>query len=444
MRLTLVEILGATGGGQIGGTHVGNVFSTFHTDSREVVHGGVFFALKGAEMDGHDFVPDAIARGAGMLIVERRMESVPGVGQVLVADAWDALYALARFAADRVRPIVVAITGSNGKTSTKEMVAAALGRRYNVLHTSGNLNTETGVPLTMLRLEPEHTALVLEMGLQKPGDIGRLVELAQPSIGIITNIGIVHIEFFASQDELAQSKGELVKGLPESGLAVLNADDKYFELLAGMTPAGVVGFGFAGGDYRVESYHALPEGGSTFSVRGIDVRLGLEGRHQAMNAVAALAAADFAGVPLEVGAESLAEVAVDHRLQEIKTPAGFLVVDDAYNASPESMLAAFAAMSDRPHGGRLLAVLGEMRELGGLADESHRVVGLHAAKVFDAVCVIDGERARILAEAAGAEIVPNKAEAVLWVRRNAVEGDRVLVKGSHGIRLDEVVNELTR
>jgi UDP-N-acetylmuramoyl-tripeptide--D-alanyl-D-alanine ligase len=174
------------------------------------------------------------------------------------------------------------------------------------------------------------------------------------------------------------------------------------------------------------------------------VRLQLEGRHQALNAVAALAAADFAGVPLQVGAEALSEVFVDHRLQEIKAPAGFIVVDDAYNASPESMLAAFAAVSDRPRTGRLLAVLGEMRELGGLAEESHRVVGLHAAKVFDALCVIDGERARILAEAAGAELVPNRAEAVLWVRRNAVEGDRVLVKGSHGIRLDEVVKELTR
>jgi UDP-N-acetylmuramoyl-tripeptide--D-alanyl-D-alanine ligase len=444
MRFTLLEILGATHGGQIGGTFVGNAFSTFHTDSREVVSGGVFFALKGAEMDGHEFVPDAIARGAGLLVVERRMESVPGVGQVLVPDSWDALFDLARFAADRVQPLVVAVTGSNGKTSTKEMVAAALGRRFNVLNTSGNLNTETGVPLTMLRLEPEHTALVLEMGMQRPGDIGKLVAVAQPSIGIITNIGVVHIEFFASQDELAASKGELVKGLPESGLAVLNADDKYFEQLSGMTPAGVSSFGFAKGDYRAENYRALPEGGSAFSVRGIEVRLGLEGRHQALNAAAALAAADFAGVPLEVGAESLAEVAVDHRLQEIQAPAGFVVVDDAYNASPESMLAAFAAMSDRPGGGRLLAVLGEMRELGGLAEESHRVVGLHAAKVFDAVCVIDGERARILAQAAGAEIVPNLAEAVLWVRRNAVEGDRVLVKGSRGIRLDEVVRELTR
>jgi UDP-N-acetylmuramoyl-tripeptide--D-alanyl-D-alanine ligase len=444
MRFTLLEILGATRGGQIGGTFVGNAFSTFHTDSREVVEGGVFFALKGAELDGHEFVPDAISRGAGLLVVERRMESVPGVGQVLVPDTWEALFDLARFAADRVHPLVVAVTGSNGKTSTKEMVAAALGRRFNVLNTSGNLNTETGVPLTMLRLQPEHTALVLEMGMQRPGDIGKLVAVAQPSIGIITNIGVVHIEFFASQDELAASKGELVKGLPESGLAVLNADDKYFDQLSGMTPAGVSSFGFAKGDYRAENYHALPEGGSTFSVRGVEVRLGLEGRHQALNAVAALAAAEFAGVPIEVGAESLAEVAVDHRLQEIKAPAGFVVVDDAYNASPESMLAAFSAMSDRPRSGRLLAVLGEMRELGGLAEESHRVVGLHAAKVFDAVCVIDGERARILAEAAGAEIVPNLAEAVLWVRRNAVEGDRVLVKGSHGIRLDEVVKELTR
>ncbi|MDQ6721531.1 MAG: Mur ligase domain-containing protein, partial [Candidatus Dormibacteraeota bacterium] len=141
MRVTLLEILGATGGGLVGGTLVGNVFSNFHTDSREVVEGGVFFALKGGKMDGHEFVPDAIRRGAAVVIVERKMESAPGVGQVLVADTWRALYALATFARDRVRPLVVAITGSNGKTSTKEMVAAVLGGRYNVLRTSGNLNT---------------------------------------------------------------------------------------------------------------------------------------------------------------------------------------------------------------------------------------------------------------------------------------------------------------
>src|SRR3984893_17861960 len=362
MRFTLLEILGATHGGQIGGTFVGNAFATFHTDSREVVEGGVFFALKGAEKDGHDFVLDAIDRGAAGLIVERCMESRPQVGPVLVADTWGALYALAGFARDKVRPLVVAITGSNGKTSTKEMLAAALGSRYQVLSTSGNLNTETGVPLTMLRLEPEHTALVLEMGMQRPGDIGRLVGLAQPSIGIITNIGVVHMEFFASQDELAGSQGELVKGLPESGLAVLNADDRYFDHLSGMTPSGISSFGFEAGDYRAEGYHPMPEGGSSFSVRGTEVRLAVEGRHQALNALAALAAADFAGVPLDSGAGALGQVAVDHRLQERTTPSGYVIVDDSYNASPESMLAAFAAMADRPRKGRLLAVLGEMRE----------------------------------------------------------------------------------
>jgi UDP-N-acetylmuramoyl-tripeptide--D-alanyl-D-alanine ligase len=443
MRLTLLEILGATGGGQIGGTLVGNAFSTFHTDSREVVSGGVFFALKGAEMDGHDFVPDAIERGAGVLIVERRMESVPGVGQVLVANTWDALYALAGFTRDQVRPLVVAITGSNGKTSTKEMVAAILATSRNVLSTAGNLNTETGVPLTMLGLERDHTALVLEMGIQRPGDIRRLVELAQPSIGIITNVGVVHMEFFVSQDELAKSKGELVAGLPESGLAVLNADDQYLDLLSGMTPAGVSTFGLEAGDYRAENYRPLPDGGSTFLVRGAVVHLALEGRHQALNAAAALAAGDFAGVPVESGAKALSQVAVEHRLQEVTTPAGFVVVDDAYNASPESMFAAFAAMADRPRRGRLLAVLGEMRELGTLAEESHRAVGRRASEVFDAVCVIDGANGRILAEAAAAEVVPDRAAAVAWVRKNAREGDRVLVKGSHGIHLDKVVDELT-
>jgi UDP-N-acetylmuramoyl-tripeptide--D-alanyl-D-alanine ligase len=444
MRLTLFEILRATDGGQIGGTVVANVFSNFHADSREVVEGGVFFALKGAELDGHKFVPDAIERGAALLVVDRRMESVHGVGQVVVADTWEALYALAGFVRDRVRPLVVAITGSNGKTSTKEMIAAVLGRRHTVLSTSGNLNTETGVPLTMLGLEPEHTALVVEMGLQRPGDIGRLVGLAQPSIGIVTNIGLVHMEFFASQDDLASSKGELVAGLPESGLAVLNADDRYFDLLAGMTPAGVSSFGFVAGDYRAKNYSPVPEGGSTFSVRGVDVRLAVEGRHQALNALAALAAGDFAGVPLDAGAEALSQVAIDHRLQEVVAPSGFMIVDDAYNASPESMFAAFAAIAERPRRGRRLAVLGEMRELGAVADESHRAVGRRAAEVFDAVCVIDSERGRILAEAAGADTVPDRVAAVAWVRKNAREGDSVLVKGSHGIRLDEVVKELTR
>jgi UDP-N-acetylmuramoyl-tripeptide--D-alanyl-D-alanine ligase len=443
MKLSLLEILEATGGGEVGGTQVGNTFSTFHTDSREVVHGGVFFALRGAEMDGHSFVDDAIKRGATAVVVERRMNVPTGIAEVRVPDSWAALYALASYTLAHVSPLVVAVTGSNGKTSTKEMIAAILGKRFNVLRTSGNLNTETGVPLTMLALQPHHSALVLEMGMQQPGDIGRLVALAQPSIGVITNIGTVHMEFFSSREELARSKGEMVAGLPEEGTAILNADDQFFPMLVAMTAARVRSFGVAAGDFRADGYRALEEGGGQFSVRGVEVKLGLEGRHQAVNAVAALATGVTAGVTLQDGAEALANVAVEHRLQELPSPGGYSIVDDAYNASPESMIAAFEALAESPRRGRLLAVLGQMAELGAVSEESHRRVGRRAAEVFDAVCVLDGERARVLAESAGAELVASRPAARDWVRRNAREGDRVLVKGSHSTHLDEVVRELT-
>ncbi len=447
MRLSLLEILEATGGGEVGGTQVGETFSTFHTDSREVQQGGVFFALRGQEMDGSGFIGDAVARGAAAVVVERRTDVAAGVVEVVVPDTWTALYALASHALRRVQPLVIAVTGSNGKTSTKEMVAAILSRHFNVLSTQGNLNTETGVPLTILGLEPHHSALVLEMGMQRPGDIGRLAALARPVIGIVTNVGIVHIEFFNSREELARAKGELVAALPEAGLAVLNADNEFYPMLVQMTSARVAGFGIEAGDFRVEGYETLSDGGSRFTVRGVEVRLRMDGRHQALNAAAALAACDFAGVPVEAGAEALADVVVEHRLQEVQAPAGFTLIDDAYNASPESMLAAFDAVAEAaarvPRRGRLLAVLGEMRELGTLSEESHRRIGQRAAEVFDAVCVVDGERARIMAQAAGAELVPDREGAAGWVRRNATEGDRVLVKGSHGVRLDELVKDLT-
>ncbi|HYL07040.1 MAG TPA: UDP-N-acetylmuramoyl-tripeptide--D-alanyl-D-alanine ligase [Candidatus Udaeobacter sp.] len=441
--MSLLEILEVTGGGEVGGTQVGETFSTFHTDSREVKQGGVFFALRGAEMDGHQFVTDAIKRGAAAVVAERKTEIAAGIVEVVVPDTWKALFSLASYALQRVSPLVVAVTGSNGKTSTKEMVAAILSRSFNVLRTEGNLNTETGVPLTMLKLEPHHTALVLEMGMQKPGDIGLLASLARPTIGIITNIGIVHIEFFESREQLARAKGELVAAIPEDGLAVLNADNEFFPLLAQMTSARIATFGADRGDYRVENYRATATG-SEFTVRGVGVRLGLAGRHQALNAAAALAAGEFAGVPAAAGAAALDGVRVDHRLEEVPAPGGYSIVDDAYNASPESMLAAFEALAAAPQDGRLLAVLGEMRELGAFAEESHRQVGRRAAEVFSAVCVVDaGVHARTLAEAAGAELAPDRAAAVAWVRGNARPGDRVLVKASHGVRLDEVVKELT-
>jgi UDP-N-acetylmuramoyl-tripeptide--D-alanyl-D-alanine ligase len=443
MRLSLLQIMEVTGGGEVGGTQVGNTFSTFHTDSREVAQGGVFVALRGAEMDGHRFVSDAIQRGAAAVVVDRRMGIPSGIAEVVVADTWKALYSLATFVLERVNPLVVGITGSNGKTSTKEMTAAILGARYKVLRTTGNLNTETGVPLTILKLEPEHTALVVEMGLQRAGDIARLVALARPKIGVITNIGVVHMEFFASQTDLAGAKGELVAGLPNDGRAVLNADDSFFPQLTLLSAAPVSTFGMASGHFRVEDYQAQPDGGSEFAVLGERVRLSLGGRHQALNAAAALAAGDAAGVPVAEGAPALAGIAVEHRLEQKRTASGVLIVDDSYNASPESMSAAFQTVREMSHDGRLLAVLGHMGELGPLAEKAHEQIGQVAAQVFDSVAVVDTPLGRILARAAGAEVVPDNAAAVAWVRKHARPGDLVLVKASHSRRLDEVVAELT-
>ena len=443
MRLTLLQIMEVTGGGEVGGTQVGNTYSTFHTDSREVAQGGVFFALRGAEMDGHRFVGDAIERGAAAVVVDRRMDIPAGVAEVLVPDTWGALYGLASFVLDDVKPLVVGITGSNGKTSTKEMTAAVLGAKYSVLRTTGNLNTETGVPLTILKLERDHDALVLEMGLQLAGDIKRLAELARPKIGVITNIGVVHLEFFGSQEEIAREKGQLVAALPPDGRAILNAGDAHLELLRELAKAPVTTFGPEGADVAVDGYRALPDGGSIFTARGVPVRLSLTGRHQAVNAAAALAAGLAGGVAIADGAPALEAVTVDHRLQEKRTAQDVILVDDAYNASPESMLAAFDAVRDMPRTGRLLAVLGHMGELGVVAEEAHQRVGEAAKKLFHRVAVVDTPLGRILAQAADADLVADNHAAAEWVRAHAQAGDRVLVKASHSRHLEEVVAELT-
>jgi UDP-N-acetylmuramoyl-tripeptide--D-alanyl-D-alanine ligase len=440
MQLTVAEILAATEGRLVAGA-LDVRCTSFHTDSRAVEPGGCFFALRGASLDGHAFCAGAAARGAAVLVAEREVPA-RGAAVVRVPDTWRALYDLAAHVLGRVAPLVVGVTGSNGKTSTKELTAAVLGVRHRVLKTEGNLNSETGLPLTLLRLEATHTAAVLEMGMQGPGEIARLAALARPRVGIVTMVGTVHLEYFSDVEAIARAKAELVEALPAGGLAVLNAEDARFELLRGLSAAPVVGFGLEAGDLRGEGYRPLPGGGAAVTVEGTPVRLRLAGRHQARNAVAALAAGRFAGVPIAEGAGALAGVEVDQRLQELATPAGYTVVDDAYNASPESMLAAFESLAERPRSGRLLALLGEMRELGGVATAAHRDVGRRAREVFDRVAVMDAGHGRLLAEAAGGELVADRDAAVKWVRAVAGPGDVVLVKASHGIGLHEVVRQL--
>lgn len=441
MRLRLAEVVGATGGRLVSGPEDLS-FASYHTDSREARRGGLFFALRGAAMDGHAFCADAISRGAAGVVVSADVAVPAGVAVVRVADTWCALYDLAAHVLRRVSPLVVGVTGSNGKTSTKEMTAAVLGVRHRVLRTEGNRNTETGLPLTLLQLEPSHTAAVLEMGMQGPGEIARLARLARPRVGIVTMVGTVHLEHFPSREGLARAKGELVASLPLDGLAVLNADDGWFGLLKQLSPAPVVGYGLNAGDLRGDGYRPLPDGGSLLGVGGTRVRLAAPGRHQARNALAALAAGRFAGVPVAEGAAALAGVRVAQRLETRHVPAGYTIVDDAYNASPESMLAAFDVLTERPRPGRLLALLGEMTELGSAAAGAHQAVGRRAREAFDRVAVVDIGNGRMLAGAAGADLLPDRPSAVRWVRQVAEPGDVVLVKGSHGVALHEVVREL--
>jgi UDP-N-acetylmuramoyl-tripeptide--D-alanyl-D-alanine ligase len=438
MRFSLAEIAEVCGG-RVVGRAAGAVVGAYHTDSRQLTGGGLFFALQGAAMDGHAFVGDAGRRGATAAVVARPVATT--VPQVVVPDTWRALYDLAAHALDRVAPLVVGVTGSSGKTSTKELAAAALGARHRVHRTAGNLNTETGLPLTMLQIEPEHTALVLEMGMQGPGEIARLCQVARPRVGVITCVGSAHAEFFAEgRDGIARAKGELLQALPPDGLAVLNADDPYFAFLSGLSPAPVFGFGLDAGDLRGERYQRLASGCS-FRVEGVDVSLPLAGRHQARNALAALAVARFAGVPLDEAAPRLREVRVTGRLQELPQPGGWTLVDDAYNANPESMLAAFEVLSER-RPARLLALLGEMRELGGLAEEAHRRVGAAAAGVFDQVAVVAGGWGATLADAAGADLLSDLDAALAWLGTQPRPGDLVLVKASNGVALHTVVRRL--
>lgn len=442
MRLSLAEVLTATCGRSAGTIpHDGGSFGSYHTSSQETQPGGLFFALKGASLDGHAFCADAVARGAAGVVVDRDVE-VQGAAVVKVADVWRALYDLAGHVLRQVSPLVVGITGSNGKTSTKEMTAAVLGVRHRVLKTEGNLNTETGLPLTILRLERHHTAAVLEMGMQRPGDVTRLAELARPRVGIVTMIGSVHLEYFDSAEGLARAKAELITALPPDGLALLNAEDDWFGLLRDLSSAPVIGFGLEAGDFRAEAWRPLPAGGSILSVDGVPVRVGLAGRHQARNALAALAAGGFGGVPLREAAGALAGVRVGQRLEVIPARGGYTVVDDSYNASPESMMAAFELVRERPRSGRLLAVLGEMRELGQAATAAHKLIGRRAREVFDEIAIVDAGHGRLLAQAAGAVLVADKPAVVQWARDHARPGDVVLVKASHGVGLQEVVQEL--
>lgn len=419
-------------------------------DSRAVPPGGLFVAVVGERVDGHEFAVGAVESGAAAALASRPC----GVPAVLVPDPVAALGRLARHVVDRLAgTTVLALTGSQGKTGTKDYLAALLAPEGPTVATAGNFNNELGVPLTVLRAETTTRFLVVEMGARGVGHIADLCEIAPPRVAAVLNVGTAHVGEFGGRGRIALAKGEIVEGLPPDGTAVLNAGDEFTSRMGGRTQARVTTFG-ADGDVAWRDVRLDEAGRPSFDLghRGAWVRVQLAqlGLHQVENAAAAAAMALAVGVGLQDVADRLGEVREMSRwrMEPHVRADGLLVVNDAYNANPESMAAAVLTLAHlgavRP--GRSVAVLGEMRELGADTDAGHRAVGASIAAGPVDVLVTVGEAATAIAEGArdagwaGEAIVTvGRDEALAWVRDNVTSGDVVLVKASRGAALELIV-----
>jgi UDP-N-acetylmuramoyl-tripeptide--D-alanyl-D-alanine ligase len=430
-------------------------------DSRLVRPGQAFFALRGDRTDGHRFLGAAVAAGAGALVVREGADLasiVPSrstgddVTIIAVPDPGAALMSAAGAWRDRFDPVVVGITGSLAKTSTKEQVADVLGVRWSVLRNEGNQNNEVGLPLTLLRLEPGHAAAVLEMGLYVTGDIAQLCTIARPTIGVVTAVRAVHLSRAGTVDAIAAGKRELVEALPPEGTAILNADDPVVVAMAADTSARVLTYGFGrDADVTAEDVESLGVGGMRFRLllpeAAVAVTSPALGRHAVHNALAAAAVGLATGLDASTIAAGLSRsTGAPHRSVLIET-ATWRILDDSYNAAPDSMAAALDLLADLP--GRHVAVLGEMLELGDGAAAAHRDVGTRAAHRADRLIVVGAGAAGIAEGALAAgmddslvDVVPDRDAALDLLLTDARAGDTILLKASRGGALDLLVDPL--
>ena len=444
--MTLAEIADAVGG-EVRGDPTVTVTGAAYLDSREQVEGGLFVAIAGERVDGHDFVEGAHA------VLGSRPTSAP---TVVVADPVVALGALARQVVDRLDLTLLALTGSQGKTGTKDYLAAVLADAGSTVATIGNGNNELGVPITVLRADPDTDYLVVEMGARGIGHVRYLCDIAPPRIAAVINVGTAHIGEFGSSEAIAAAKGEIIEALPADGVAVLNADDHRTAAMAVRTTARSLTFGEQG-DLAWRGVELDDLGRPSFELGYADgwlpVALTQTGRHQVANAAAAAAMAVAAGVPFADVVASLgtAMSASRWRMELQERADGLLVINDAYNANPASMVAALDALAGigASRGRRTVAVLGEMKELGEDADDSHREVGREAAGLGIDVVLVVGDEARGIAEGLddgnweGTVVGPaGRDQAVDWLRKNVSAEDVVLVKASRGVALEVVADDL--
>ncbi|RMF42773.1 MAG: UDP-N-acetylmuramoyl-tripeptide--D-alanyl-D-alanine ligase [Anaerolineae bacterium] len=440
-------------------------------DSRKAIPGSLFIAIPGERTDGHAYIHDAFARGASYALIEHEVaDDLPVVdlrkpgwdamGQALtppyclrVENTIQALQEVARFWRGKLRDVrVVGITGSVGKSTTKEVCAGVLSERYRTLKNEGNYNNEIGLPLTLLRLSEGHQCAVLEMGFYVPGEITFLCEIARPEIGVITNVGTVHAERAGSQEAIFEGKSELVQYLPPDGTAILNHDDPWVRQMAARTQARVLFYGLTPeADLWADHIEGLGLEGIRFRMHyqgeTLYLRVPMIGRHSVHTALRAAATGLAQGLTWHEIVHGLRAGHAQLRLVATRTPRGALVLDDTYNASPASTLAALNLLDELE--GRKIAVLGDMLELGPYEKQGHEMVGLRAAEIADILVTIGG-RAHIIARAARHAGMPRRkihecetnAQALDFLVPLLDAGDVVLVKGSRGMHMEEIVSGL--
>ena len=429
----------------------------YSIDSRTVEAGELFFAVKGERFDGHDFVEAALRRGALAAVVSRaKAATLPDAAlaaPLLIAeDPLVALQALAAHVRRQWSRRVVGVTGSAGKTTTKDAIAVVLGARFNVLKSRGNLNNAYGVPLQLLRLEPEHEIAVIEMGMNHAGEIAALARMAAPDWGVVTNVGMAHVENFAEgQAGIARAKFELISALPVTGVAFLNCSDPFVSQFGRDFAGKVVYFG-AGpcGDPQTTEVREDAEGLHVKYRAGGEegaFTLHLLGAHNATNAMAAMAVAIEAGVPAEEAARALETLTAGDKRGELIEARGATILNDSYNSNPEALKSMIHTLASRPAKRRVL-VAGEMLELGGHAQELHAECGHAAAEAgLDLVAGVRGNAVHLVTAAAAggvASLFLKDAEAAgEWLEKNLCEGDVVLVKGSRGVQLEKAIARVT-
>jgi len=444
-QMRLEEIVSCCGGVLTGNGDA--VIENISTDSRDIANNCLFVPLKGERFDGHDYINVALDHGAVAVIYDHGDASGFSC-TVKVEDTRKALLDIAAYYRSKFDVQMVGLTGSVGKTTTKEMLAAVCETTFSTLKTKGNFNNEIGVPLTLFGLRSDHRAAVIEMGMSHFGEISALTRCAKPQVAIITNIGVSHMENLGSREGILQAKCEIFEGLPEGGTVILNGDDPYLFGIKGTQPFNMIYYGMENAACELRA-DVISDGadGIFFVADGEEYRLGIPGKHNVYNALAAIALGKLWGISPQKIKEGLAAYRPDGIRQTIYEKNGKIIIADCYNASPQSMMSSIDVLKTVGAGRRTVAVLGDMAELGAQAGEFHTQVGEYAAQAGITAVIAVGSHAKEYAAGAsnGCEVhtFSDREEMNAFLDDYLREGDAVLVKGSRVMALEQVVAHLT-